>query len=170
MGLRNRRILSGSCWVFFFSFFVFNRRAASLTLLFLLSPLPRTLHSPLKEFMGSQGNVWTSVTVYQPAVLWPFWVFFVDAVKQLKKSRCLCTHSHPVLRSPKETRLVLLVSAVCGVGPVRVEEVVATSWCGASCWRRCWLELLVLAWVCYDSVNWVFSHLNGKAKDNWLSE
>lgn len=33
-----------------------------ITLLFLPSMVNRTLHSPLKEFMGSQGNVWTSVT------------------------------------------------------------------------------------------------------------
>lgn len=33
-----------------------------ITLLFLHSLVNRTLHSPLKEFMGSQGNVWTSVS------------------------------------------------------------------------------------------------------------
>ena len=53
-----------SCFVFFSLSLLFNRRAARLTLCLLLSLVTRTLHSPLREFMGSQGNVWTSVTVF----------------------------------------------------------------------------------------------------------
>lgn len=135
---RNPTALQRKCWneiakspnfqlqllsvLFWFWFFFFHRRATEITLPFLLSLVNRTLHSPLKEFMGSQGNVWTRVSGVFCRVSCDRLEFSLfTACKQLiaprgASDRLLKCHS------PKRKgnhALVLVVSTVYSVRPKR---------------------------------------------------
>lgn len=152
----------------------FNRPAAVITLLFLHSLVNRTLHSPLKEFMGSQGNVchWCcrvlSCDRFECS-LFTAWNSWSGPAASAHTDR---DHLPRIPVATKRNYGPLLLVAPLFVAWRPEGAVEPLFCCHVLMWssflmmglRECWQKLL--DWVCYGSVRRVFNHLHGKARSN----